>query len=120
MGMDFKYEYFSSVKQKKVEWLWYPYIPYGKITLLQGDPGDGKSTFILNIAALLTRGAPMPDGFQVARPQKVIYQCAEDNVSDTVKPRLIAADADCGMIAYMQAICGASFRPYAMEFAVSV
>jgi hypothetical protein len=101
MDMNLKYEYFSSVKQKKVEWLWYPYIPYGKITLLQGDPGEGKSTFILNVAALLTRGAPMPDGFQVARPQTVIYQCAEDNVADTVKPRLVAADADCEKVAYI-------------------
>jgi len=101
MGVDFKYEYFSSIKQKKVDWLWYPYIPYGKLTLLQGDPGEGKSTFILNVAALLTRGAPMPDGFQVAGPQTVIYQCAEDNVADTVKPRLIAADADCGKVAYI-------------------
>lgn len=101
MDTDFIYEYFSSIKQKKVEWLWYPYIPYGKITLLQGAPGEGKSTFILNIAALLTRGAPMPDGFQVSRPQSVIYQCAEDNVADTVKPRLISANADCEKVAYI-------------------
>lgn len=53
---NFQYEYFSSVTQRKVEWLWYPYIPYGKLTILQGDPGEGKSTFMLNIAALLTRG----------------------------------------------------------------
>lgn len=45
------FEYCSEVKQRKVEQLWYPYIPYGKITILQGDPGEGKSTFILNIAA---------------------------------------------------------------------
>lgn len=101
MGVDFKFEYFSSIKQKEVEWLWYPYIPYGKLTLLQGDPGEGKSTFILNVAALLTRGAPMPDGFRVPQPQTVIYQCAEDNVADTVKPRLIAADADCEKVAYI-------------------
>ena len=38
-----QYEYFSSVRQRKVEWLWYPYIPYGKLTILQGDPGEGTS-----------------------------------------------------------------------------
>ncbi len=54
----FQYEYFSAVTQHKIEWLWYPYIPYGKLTILQGDPGEGKSTFILNIAALVTRGRP--------------------------------------------------------------
>ena len=98
---DFQYEYFSSVNQRKVEWLWYPYIPYGKITILQGDPGEGKSTFMLNIAALLTRGKAMPDGYPVPRPQQVVYQTAEDNIADTVKPRLIAADADCNKVSYI-------------------
>ena len=100
-GTNFQYEYFSAVTQKKVEWLWYPYIPYGKLTLIQGDPGEGKSTFILNIAALLTKGQPMPDGFIINRPQKVVYQTAEDNLADTVKPRLISAGADCNQIAYI-------------------
>lgn len=50
----------SEIEPKKIEWLWYPFIPYGKVTLLQGDPGDGKSTFMLTIAALLTRGEPLP------------------------------------------------------------
>lgn len=98
---DFQYEYFSSVKQQKVEWLWYPYIPYGKLTVLQGDPGEGKSTFILNIAALLSNGQPMPDGYNVSSPEQVIYQTAEDNIADTVKPRLLRAGADCERIAYI-------------------
>ena len=46
----------SQIDPKTVEWLWYPFIPYGKVTLVQGDPGDGKSTFMLTIAAMLTRG----------------------------------------------------------------
>lgn len=98
---DFQYEYFSSVAQRKVEWLWYPYIPYGKLTILQGDPGEGKSTFMLNVAALLTKGKNMPDGFPVHEPQNVVYQTAEDNLADTVKPRLILAGADCDKIAYI-------------------
>ncbi len=97
----FQYEYFSSVRQRKVEWLWYPYIPYGKLTILQGDPGEGKSTFMLNIAALLTRGRAMPDGYPVDGVQQVVYQTAEDNIADTVKPRLIQAGADCNQIAYI-------------------
>lgn len=96
-----QYEYFSSVRQRRVEWLWYPYIPYGKLTVLQGDPGEGKSTFMLNIAALLSRGKEMPDGFRVSGPQQIVYQTAEDNLADTVKPRLIAAGADCSRIAYI-------------------
>lgn len=50
----------SEVQPKEIDWLWYPFIPYGKVTLLQGDLGDGKSTFMLTIAALLTKGRPLP------------------------------------------------------------
>ena len=57
------YDYYSNVRPKNVEWFWYPYIPLGKLTVLQGDPGDGKSTFVLNLIALLTSGRPMPDGY---------------------------------------------------------
>ena len=96
-----QFEYFSSVKQRKIDWLWYPYIPYGKLTILQGDPGEGKSTFILAIAALLTRGKAMPDGYPIGQCQNVIYQTAEDNIADTVKPRLVASKADCSKIAYI-------------------
>jgi len=95
------YEFFSDVQAQSVEWLWYPYIPCGKLTLLQGDPGEGKSTFMLNVAALLTQGRDMPDGYKIAHPHTVVYQCAEDNVADTIKPRLIAAGADCERVAYI-------------------
>lgn len=93
--------YYSSVESKKVDWLWYPYIPYGKLTLLQGDPGEGKSTFIINVAARLTNGEAMPGTSDAGTPQTVIYQCAEDNVADTIKPRLVAAGADCSRIAFI-------------------
>ena len=46
----------SEIEPKEVKWLWYPYIPFGKVTLLQGDPGDGKSKLMLSIAALLSKG----------------------------------------------------------------
>lgn len=94
-------EYYSSVKAKNIEWLWYPYIPYGKVTLLQGDPGEGKSTFMLQIMALLTRGGIMPNGQKIKKTENVIYQCAEDDLEDTIKPRLISANADCGKIAHI-------------------
>ncbi|MEE8088626.1 AAA family ATPase, partial [Clostridioides difficile] len=50
----------SEIEPKEVKWLWYPYIPFGKVTLLQGDPGDGKSKLMLSIAALLSKGEPIP------------------------------------------------------------
>ncbi len=94
-------KYYSEVIPKDVEWLWYPYIPYGKITLLQGDPGDGKSTFAIHLAAILTNGASFPDNYQVKTPQIVIYQCAEDGTEDTIKPRLTEAGADCNRVAFI-------------------
>lgn len=53
----------SEITPKEVRWLWYPYIPFGKVTLLQGDPGDGKSKLMLSLAALLSqreRRCPLP------------------------------------------------------------
>ncbi len=94
-------EYYSNIVPKPIEWLWYPYIPYGKLTVIQGDPGEGKSTFVLNIVALLTRGLPMPDGFSENEPIVAIYQCAEDGTADTIKPRLEQAGADCDKVAYI-------------------
>lgn len=95
------YEYYSSIQEQAVDWLWFPYIPYGKITLLQGDPGEGKSTVAIQIAALLSSGRSMPDGFKVEKAENVIYQCAEDGIADTVKPRLIAAKADCDRMVHI-------------------
>lgn len=88
----------NEVEAKKVNWLWYPYIPYGKITLIQGDPGDGKTTFVLAVAALLTNGKPMPECKDTAEPVTVIYQTAEDGLSDTIKPRLEEVGADCSRV----------------------
>ena len=101
------YQLYSDVEEKEIEWLWYPYIPYGKITLLQGDPGDGKSTCMLHLAASLSIGRMLPGGVETS-VQNVIYQCAEDNVNDTIKPRLIQAGADCDRIAFIEASSGMS------------
>ena len=53
---DYRITYYNAVSSKAVDWLWYPYIPYGKITILQGDPGEGKSTMMMQLAALITNG----------------------------------------------------------------
>lgn len=98
---NFQYEYFSSVTQRKAEWLWYAYITYGKFTIIKGNLGEGKSTFMLNIAALLTRRKNMPDGYHVSEPQRAVYQTAEDNLADTVKYRLVSVGADCNKIVYI-------------------
>lgn len=92
---------YSEVQSTDVRWLWYPFIAIGKITLLQGDPGDGKSTMMMNLIAELSTGGKTPDGCKIGVPQKVIYQCSEDGVSDTIKPRLERCGADCRKIAFI-------------------
>ena len=92
---------YSEVQSTDVRWLWYPFIAIGKITLLQGDPGDGKSTMMMNLIAELSTGGKTPDGCKIGTPQKVIYQCSEDGVSDTIKPRLERCGADCRKIAFI-------------------
>ena len=86
----------SEVTPKEVRWLWYPYIPFGKVTLLQGDPGDGKSKLMLSLAALLSKGALLPFSDEEERnePMTVIYQTTEDDADDTVVPRFNAASGD--------------------------
>ena len=88
----------SEVQSQEVSWLWYPFIPYGKLTIIQGDPGDGKTTLVLNIAAWLSKGKGLDSEMKLSEPVNVIYQSAEDGLADTVKPRLELAGADCERI----------------------
>ena len=82
----------SEIEPKEVKWLWYPYIPVGKVTLLQGDPGDGKSKLMLSIAALLSKGEPLPfTETEENEPMTIIYQTTEDDADDTVVPRFNSA-----------------------------
>lgn len=71
----------SEVESQEVKWLWYPFIPYGKLTIIQGDPGDGKTTLVLNIAAKLSKGESLDRDMNVQEPVNVIYQTAEDGLS---------------------------------------
>ena len=88
----------DEVPVEEVEWLWYPYIPFGKLTIIHGDGGEGKTTLILQLAALLSRGEKLPCDSTEREPIKVIYQTAEDGLGDTIKPRLLADNADCSQI----------------------
>ena len=92
---------YSDVQTKTIKWIWFPYIASGKITLLQGDPGDGKSTMMLHVIAELTTGGAMPDGTALGKPQRVIYQCSEDGAGDTIKPRLVKMGANCKNVAFI-------------------
>jgi hypothetical protein len=82
---------------EEVSFLWEPYIPLGKITIIQGDPSSGKTTIALAVAAAVTKGAALPDGVN-AVPGNVIFQTAEDGLADTIKPRLEQLGADCARV----------------------
>lgn len=98
-NVELKLIHMEDVVSKEVEWLWYPYIPYGKITIIEGDPGEGKTTLVLKLAAALSRGLPLPcDDDKEYEHIHIIYQTAEDGIEDTIKPRLEKAGADCSMI----------------------
>lgn len=98
---DGKLKLYANVTETAVDWLWYPFIPYGKLTLLQGDPGCGKSTLMMNLIAAVSSGGCSPDGRKIKKPLHVIYQCSEDGICDTIKPRLTAAGADCNNVAFL-------------------
>jgi archaellum biogenesis ATPase FlaH len=91
----------SDIAIEEVKWLFYPFIPFGKITIIQGDPGEGKTTLVLQIIARLTTGRSITDddtSTECLEPMNVIYQTAEDGLGDTIKPRLLEAHADCSRV----------------------
>ena len=94
-------ELYSDVETTHVKWVWFPYIPSGKITILQGDPGDGKSLLMSKIIADITRGYSLPGDDASLLQANIIYQCSEDSLTDTIKPRLECAGADCSKVAFI-------------------
>ena len=83
----------SDVETKEVSFLWNPSIPFGKLTILQGDSGNGKTYLAMYLCAACTNGIPLPH-MEKMEPCNVIYQTAEDGLEDTIKPRLEEAGAD--------------------------
>ena len=90
----------SDVELTPVDWLWKPYLPFGKLSVLQGNPGEGKTYFAMHLAAACTNGKLLPN-MERMEPFNVIYQTAEDGLGDTVKPRLIEAGADLDRVLVM-------------------
>lgn len=84
----------ADVKPERVEWLWPARIPLGMLTLIDGDPGLGKSTVGLDLAARVSTGAAMPFETATRPPADVVVLSAEDHLAATLRPRLDAADAD--------------------------
>src|SRR6202011_4350610 len=80
----------SDVQEQEISWFWQPYIPFGKIILLDGDPESGKTYLALKIAAAVTTGAGLPEyGMPAQRhePANVLFMTGEDALADTIRPR---------------------------------
>lgn len=93
------------VKPEAVSWLWPGRIALGKLTLVAGDPGLGKSFLTLDIAARLSSGTPWPDRRHEPNPVGgVVLLSAEDDIADTIRPRLDAAGADVSRITAIQGV----------------
>jgi hypothetical protein len=91
----------ADVEPEVVEWIWQDRIPRGKVTVIDGDPGVGKSTLTLDLAARVTTGAQMPDGTTGVASAGVVLCSAEDGAGDTIRPRVEAAGGDLRKIAVL-------------------
>lgn len=78
----------DNIESREVEWLWKPYIPLGKLTIIEGDPGSGKTMLALRLASQLSKGVALPFVEEHKEPMNIIYQTVEDAYDDTIKPRL--------------------------------
>ena len=93
----------DTVTARPIEWLWYPYLAIGKLCILDGDPGVGKTLLATQLAANVSRGHPMPDQqgkltLSCGAPGVVVFLATEDDLEDTVRPRLDRAGADCAQV----------------------
>jgi hypothetical protein len=87
----------SGVEPEEVSWLWPSWLALGKLALVDGDPGLGKSAMTLDLAARVSAGKPFPNGAE-CEPAGVVLLSAEDGLADTIRPRLDAAGADTSRI----------------------
>jgi hypothetical protein len=93
------YVLLDTITRTHVRWLWPSRIPLGKVTILEGDPERAKSTITLDLAARTSSGSPMPGEIQPREAAGVVIVCAEDDLADTIVPRLLAHGGDLSHIA---------------------
>lgn len=100
----------AEVEKRELQWLWPARIPLGKLTLIGGDPGLGKSHLTVDITARVTRGDNWPDGSANAMPGSVLVFNSEDDPEDTIVPRSERAGADLGKIHFVEKIVSVDAR----------
>jgi len=94
----------SDVRPEPINWLWYNWLATGKLHLLGGQPGSGKTTIAGALAAAVTRAGSFPDGSRCSVAGNVIFWSGEDDPQDTLVPRLIAAGADMEKIFFVGSV----------------
>jgi hypothetical protein len=105
----------ADVARERVTWLWPGYLPVGKVVVLDGDPGLGKSTLTADLAARVTVGKPMPDGSGGGEPGAVVLLSAEDGLADTIAPRLELAGADLDLVTVIEHLELPDGKPVPLE-----
>ncbi len=105
----------ANVRTRPHEWAWPGYIPFGAVTMGEGDPGDGKSITTTDLTARWSSGAPMPDGSQHGGPFNVVMISAEDDPEATIVPRLRAAGADLSRVFLVTHGVGDPSRPFTIS-----
>ncbi|MEE4383695.1 MAG: AAA family ATPase [Pseudomonadales bacterium] len=90
----------ATITPEPIQWLWPGWLARGKLHLLAGAPGTGKTTLALSLAAAITKGARFPDG-TTARPGGVLIWSSEDDARDTLVPRLLACGADLSRVRFI-------------------
>ncbi|WP_244134630.1 AAA family ATPase [Burkholderia gladioli] len=94
----------SEITPEAITWLWPGYLPAGKLTILAGQPGCGKTTIALSLAAAVTTGGRWPDGSEYTKPGNVLVWTGEDGIADTLVPRLMAAGADLTRVWFAESV----------------
>jgi putative DNA primase/helicase len=93
----------DQVKSAPVAWLWQGWLARAKVHIFGGDPGAGKTTIALDLAAIITRGGRWPDG-SMAEPGDVLFWSGEDDIADTLRPRLARAGADLARVHFIAGV----------------
>ena len=103
-ALPFVYRRLSDIEARPVRWLWPGRIARGKVTILAGHPGLGKSQLTASLAAIVTTGGIWPHDNTRCEPGNVVFFSAEDDAEDTIRPRLEAAGADLDRIFILDAV----------------
>lgn len=94
----------ANVKPMSINWLWRDWLPAGKLTILAGAAGTGKTTLALTLAAVISRGGRWPDDSACANGGNVLIWSGEDDAADTIVPRLMLAQADLHRVHFVQSV----------------